>query len=388
MRLSSRTLVIASLAVLAFVPALRAQTVPVDGAVGKKIDVDGALLDSLGRQSRLMKAFAPDDRYEGTFEQSGTGLKRVLDLAGIVKKTDDGFSRPLDVFVVATGKGGRRAVFSYGEIFDVADPGAVLVTDRSRYLVPGHHDADSLAWWDRGFLGPAERERMDLGPCSSCPGSEKARPLATLRGLAIVPATDRRSERFLSELAELRACQAGPLAGVTGKKGQATWVDEPVLVLPDGKGVPVTAKLTRGLPVVSIADASFGEGRGYGGEHSRSGVGMAALLRKAAGRQLDMRRLLLLVTASDGYRSVYSGGEIALSPLGEGLVLADREDGKPLGPKDGRYRLVPRLDFFADRSVRSVKELRVVEIAEGGDPCGLAVEGQLPHAGATGGQVR
>ena len=98
---------------------------------------------------------------------------------------------------------------------------------------------------------------------------------------------------------------------------------------------------------------------------------MAALLRKALGRQLDMRRVLLLVTASDGYRSVYSGGELALSSLGEGLILADREDGKPLGPKDGRYRLVPRLDFFVDRSVRSVKELRVVEIAEGGDPCGL-----------------
>jgi hypothetical protein len=371
MRCSSRTLTAACLVMLSIAPTLRAQTVAVDGAVGKKLEVDGALLDSLGRQSRLMKVFSPDNRYAGTFEQSGAGLKRVLELAGVVKKTDDGFSRPLDVYLVATSRSGRRAVFSYGEVFDVADPGAILIADKNRYLIPGHHDAESLARWDRGLLGPSERERLDLSTCSSCHGAEKTPPLATLRGLAVVPATDRRSERFLSDLTELHLCQAGPLAGVTGKKGQATWVDEPALVLPDGKSIPVTRKLTKGLPVVSLDDASYGEGRGYGGEHARSGVGMAAVLRKVMGRQLDMRRVLLLVTASDGYRSVYSGGELALSSLGEGLILADQEDGKPLGPKDGRYRLVPRLDFFVDRSVRSVKELRVIEIAEGSDPCGL-----------------
>ncbi len=380
MRPSLRTLALASLVLLTSPHAVRAQPVIVDGAVGRKLEVDGALLDSLGRQSRLMKAFDVDDRYLGTFEQSGAGLKRVLEAAGVVKKTDDGFSRPLDVYLVAASRSGRRAVFSYGEVFNVADPGAVLLADRSRYLIPGHHDTESLARWDRGLLGPAERERLDLGACAACHGAGKAPPLASLRGLAVVPATDRRSERFLSDLAGLHVCRAGPLAGVTGKKGQATWVEEPTLVLPDGRSVAVTRKLLRGLPVVSLEDASFGEGRGYGGEHARSGVGMAALLRKATGHPLDVRRVLLLVTASDGYRSVYSGGELALSPLGEGLILADREDGKPLGPRDGRYRLVPRLDFFADRSVRSVKELRVVEIAEGGDPCGLSGSGPAAAA--------
>jgi hypothetical protein len=371
MRSPSRTLTATALVLLSFVTTLRAQTVTVDGAVGKRLDVDGALLDSLGRQSRLMKAFTPDNRYAGTFEQDGAGLRRVLDLAGVVKKIEDGFSRPLDVYLVATSRSGRRAVFSYGEIFNVADPGAILIADKSRHVIPGHHDAEALARWDRGLLGPSERERLDLGSCSSCHGGDKTPPLATLRGLAIVPAADRRSERFLSELTELRLCQAGPLAGVTGKKGDAKWVEEPTLVLPDGTSVPLTRKLTKGLPAVSFSDASFGEGRGFNGEHTRSGVGMGAVLQKALGRPLDMKRVLLLVTASDGYRSVYSGGEMALSSLGEGLILADQEDGKPFGPKDGRYRLVPRLDFFADRSVRSVKELRVIEIAEGSDPCGL-----------------
>ena len=54
MRRSSRTLTAACLVMLSIAPTLRAQTVTVDGAVGKKIEMDGALLDSLGRQSRLM----------------------------------------------------------------------------------------------------------------------------------------------------------------------------------------------------------------------------------------------------------------------------------------------------------------------------------------------
>jgi hypothetical protein len=333
--------------------------------------VDGALLDSLGRQSRLMKLFTPDDRYAGAFEQSGAGLQRVLELAGVVKKTEDGFSRPLDVYVAATSRSGRRVVFSYGEIFNVADPGAILVADKARYVIPGHHDAKALAEWDRGLLGPAQREQLSIESCSSCHTGPRPSPLAKLRGVSLVPGADRRSERFLSEITELRLCQAGPLAGVTGKKGETSPVDEPTLVLPDGRSVPLTRKLLKGLPVVPFVDAAFGEGRGFQGEHAWSGVGMNAVLEKALGRPLDLKRVLLLVTACDGYRSVFSGGEMAFSSSGEGVILADRQDGKAYDPKDGRYRIVPRLDFFVDRSVRSVKELRVIEVAEGSDPCGL-----------------
>ncbi|MBZ5639493.1 MAG: hypothetical protein LAO51_12170 [Acidobacteriia bacterium] len=371
MRLMFRAYAASCLAMLSFAPALRAQTVAVDGAVGKKLEVDGALLDSLGRQSRLMKLFTPEDRYAGAFEQSGAGLRRVLEVAGVVKKTDDGFQRPLDVYLVATSDRGRRAVFSYGEIFDAADPGAILIADKARLVIPGHHDAKALAEWDRGFLGLPERERPGVAACSSCHGGPKPPPIATLRGFGLVPGGDRRSERFLSGLKELHLCQAGPLAGATGKRGEASRVDGTTLVLPDGTRVALTPKLTKGLPVVSWSDANFGEGRGYRGEHSFRGVGMSAVLERALGRPLDMKRVLLLATASDGYRAVFSGGEIAFNSLGESLILADAEDGKAFDPEDGRYRLVPRLDFFVDRSVRSVKELRLIEIAEGSDPCGL-----------------
>ena len=68
------------------------------------------------------------------------------------------------------------------------------------------------------------------------------------------------------------------------------------------------------------------------------------------------------MTASDGYRSLYSGGEILLSRLPENVVLVDTEDGKPLFRKSGRLKSVVRGDFFVDRSVRSLSEIRCVVV--------------------------
>ena len=68
------------------------------------------------------------------------------------------------------------------------------------------------------------------------------------------------------------------------------------------------------------------------------------------------------MTASDGYRSLYSGGEILLSRLPENVVLVDTEDGKPLFRKSGRLKSIARGDFFVDRAVRCVSEVRCVAI--------------------------
>ena len=65
------------------------------------------------------------------------------------------------------------------------------------------------------------------------------------------------------------------------------------------------------------------------------------------------------LAARDGYRVLLSGSEVFAAPDGRGVFLADWRDGKPLGPGSGRYHVVPRSDFFTDREVRMVKEIRI-----------------------------
>ncbi|MBK9374283.1 MAG: hypothetical protein IPN03_11270 [Holophagales bacterium] len=82
--------------------------------------------------------------------------------------------------------------------------------------------------------------------------------------------------------------------------------------------------------------------------------------RQALPAGTDPGLLFVVVTASDGYRSLYSGGEILLSRLPENVLLVDTEGGKPLLRRSGRLESYARADFFVDRSVRNLAEVRVL----------------------------
>ena len=73
----------------------------------------------------------------------------------------------------------------------------------------------------------------------------------------------------------------------------------------------------------------------------------------------------VLIKASDGYRVVLSLGDIdpGVRPedrLGP-VILADRQDGKPLG-KDGPFRLAVGGDLRPARSARNVVEIDVMRL--------------------------
>ncbi len=67
----------------------------------------------------------------------------------------------------------------------------------------------------------------------------------------------------------------------------------------------------------------------------------------------------VLVTGRDGYTAVFGAGEIAPEFEGKLIVLADRVDGKPLGPD--HLRIVVPGDRRGGRSVRDVIRIAVVE---------------------------
>ena len=67
----------------------------------------------------------------------------------------------------------------------------------------------------------------------------------------------------------------------------------------------------------------------------------------------------ILVTGSDGYTAVFGAGEIAPEFEGKQILLAERLDGKPLGPD--HLRVVVPGDRRGGRSVRDVVRIAVVE---------------------------
>jgi len=311
-------------------------------------------------RTRTVKVSGADGRYRGTFEVEGVSLRELLDKAEIAKKTDDGFDRPLDLAVVVTGRDGRKALFSWGELFLADDAGALLV-DQVRVFVPHHHDPIKDPLFGVGMrLGPEAREKLDVSACASCHDGGKVVKIDVPRGICLVPTADATGRRFVEDVVSIDVRQAGFPAPPRKKDLEDPWVEAPALLLPDGTSTPLTVKALQGVARVEDEDDAIGLGRGFRGRSRFAGASLAALLRSKLPAGADPGLLFVVVTGSDGYRALYSGGEILLSRLPENVVLVDTQDGKPLVRKSGRLKTVLRGDFFADRDVRTVAEIRVL----------------------------
>ena len=337
-----------------------AKGIALSGSVKKAGTVDAAALAALPRHAIPAKV-AGAARYRGTFEVEGVALKDLLERAEIAKATPDGFDRPLDLAVVVTGRDGRKALFSWGELFVTGDDGAALLVDRVRPLVPHHHDAiDDARFAPGNLLGVEAREKLDVTGCAGCHDGGSLGKIDVPRGVCLVPTRDATGRRFVEDVVAIEVRLAGFPAPPKKKDVPDPWVEAPALVLPDGKSIPLSADALKGAARVEGEDDAIGLGRGFRGHSRFAGASLAALLRAKLPAGTDPGLLFVVVTGSDGYRSLYSGGEVLLSRLPENVVLVDTEDGKPLLRKSGRLKSVPRGDFYADRDVRTVSEVRVL----------------------------
>lgn len=334
--------------------------IALSGSVKRPGPVDSAALSSLPRHAVLAKVSGPS-RYRGTFATEGVALKDLLEKAEVAKATNDNFDRPLDLAVVVTGRDGKKVLFSWGELFLLGDDGAALLVDRVRPLVPHHHEKiDDARFAPGAWLGVPSRERLDVSGCAGCHDGGKLGKIDVPRGVCIVPTRDANGSRFVEDVVSIEVRQAGFLAPPRKRDLPDPWVESPVLVLPDGSSTPLDVKALAPVARAGGEDDGIGLGRGFHGHRAFAGASLAALLRTKLPPGTDPALVFVVVTGSDGYRSLYSGGEILLSRYPENVLLVDTEGGKPLPRRSGRLESYARADFFVDRSVRNLAEVRVL----------------------------
>jgi len=329
----------------------------VRGCVEREGALAAAATRNLPRYRRLVKISHPDGSYRCALEIDGWSLRDVLAAFKPAKKHVDGFDRPLDTFIVVTGRDGRRALFSWSEVF-LAGDGGPLLAEKARFILPHHHDPLARSRVDPIALQPpAARDALRLESCASCHGQGKLLALSMPRGLCLVFPQDGFGGRFVEDVADVEIRQVGVSVVADKAAGKKALVDAPDLVGPDGARVRLDRDRFQAAAGASHRDAAFGEGMGYHGLRVSTGADLGSLLKPLLPAGTDPRSTYVLVTAADGYRSVFSGTEVF---DGRGAVLADQVNGAPPGAGSGRYHVVPRGDFYVDRDVRIVKEIRVV----------------------------
>jgi DMSO/TMAO reductase YedYZ molybdopterin-dependent catalytic subunit len=160
---------------------------------------------------------------------------------------------------------------------------------------------------------------------------------------------------------------------LVGSQAHLSWAD--------AQGQVTTALIVRGsveheltlsvddlkrFPVQRVDDVRTGSpGAAAGSEVMRRYAG--CLLRDVLDRagpveshRFDMRRSIVIATASDGYRAVFSWAELYLSPVGEGVLIVYERDGAPLSDDEGRIALLSLKD--SRPGPRHVKWLRAIEL--------------------------
>jgi DMSO/TMAO reductase YedYZ molybdopterin-dependent catalytic subunit len=138
-------------------------------------------------------------------------------------------------------------------------------------------------------------------------------------------------------------------------------VETPTIIGPDGKAHSFVLEDYQKLPRQKVEDVGIGIGRGYRGAGVWEGPPMKELLRfLLPNDSIDPRDTYVLVTGADGYRASFSGAEVFNRSAEKCVLLIDRKNGEALGKGSGLYTAIQRSDFFVDRNVRMVAEIRLI----------------------------
>jgi len=74
----------------------------------------------------------------------------------------------------------------------------------------------------------------------------------------------------------------------------------------------------------------------------------------------DTKKMIIIATADDGYKVIFSWQEIFNTAVGGGVAVLTERDGKPLGETKDRIDLISAQDYYAGS--RYVRDLRHIEV--------------------------
>jgi len=125
----------------------------------------------------------------------------------------------------------------------------------------------------------------------------------------------------------------------------------------------------KALPAVTVRDIPVTNHHGVTVRRLKNvrGVRLKDILDKAglaAPDPNDLKKMVVIASASDDYRVVFSCQEILNSPLGESIIVFYEVDGKPLGKDSGLFGLISARDTrTGPRHVKWLKDISVIKVA-------------------------
>ncbi len=257
--------------------------------------------------------------FKGAFFVTGYSLYDILNSKKFKKSPENAFSPPVDLYAVVENDKGEKAVFSWGEIY-YRNSFDILLTKTVQAINP----ARSKTTW----------------PLPDTP--------------RLVCAGDLLNVRFISSPTKITVRSFhGPVP-----KEKPKDIYSPDLRISGKAGSATVTDMGSSIEKRTDSNVGYGHGMGFKGVQNISGYLAKDLI--AANVKLSpeiLGRWIAVASAKDGYRSVFSVSEIMNRSDNQDLLLLDKKDSH----ENGRYTLFPAGDYFADRDVKAVEKIELLE---------------------------
>ena len=297
---------------------------------GGEIEVTGEIenpgkvdLSKLSKHSVIVKeTFLKEDgtdAFIGAYRYDGYSLFDILTDRIIKKKNVSEFKPIIDLYVEIENLKGEKVILSWGEIYYPNSlHNSIIATDVAR-IVPSR--------------------TKELWPL---PGERK-----------LVVGNDLVTERNISNPVRITV-RSWPRSIPVNRALDPLYSAE--FDIFNGENLLETIKESPKLQTETIHTIFYGRGRGIHSTQAFTGF----YLKEILGKYFEMNKKnlqlgLVTIVGKDGYRSVYSYSEIMnRNDQAEVLLVPCKEE------KDGgQFRVFPSCDFFSDRAVKAVSEIRV-----------------------------
>ena len=257
--------------------------------------------------------------FKGAYFVSGYALYDVLSAKKYKKSPENAFAPPVDLYVVVENENGDKAVFSWGEIY-YRNSFDILITKTIQPINPARAKA-------------------------SYPLPEVPR---------LICASDLLNVRFIHNPTKITVRS---FHGPVSKEKPKDIFSPEVRIVSKGNSFAVT-DIPASIEKRTYSDVGYGHGMGFKGAQNVAGYLLKNLISSNLKISPEMLgNYIAVASARDGYRSVLSLSEIMNRSDNQDLLLLEKRD----SPGEGRYTLYPAGDYFADRDVKAVEKIELLD---------------------------
>ncbi len=279
-----------------------------------------------------------DRQFHGVYLHQAVPLRTLLDMAEVITR-DQPTRKGIELAIRITGASGKQVVLSWGEVY---------YSNAAEYAI--------------AFAATSVKPMMTEARCQKCHGPEVYKSVldryqqpAKLPKLLVKG--DFYTDRCVEEVTRIEVLDLYPKRKTDRSvKLQSSELKVTGLVAKELK----LANL-KDYPQMKMWKKVVGLHMGYHGLHLYEGVSLAKVLESAGvGDELTKA---VMISAPDGYRALFSFGELFQSFKGRRIMLAESVDGKPLeGQRGGKYRIIVPEELVDDRDVLAVDRIEIIDL--------------------------